>query len=195
MIRFDLFRALTPTAKYPKSPLDLALNGVQYDLALPDYVADVLANNASLKNGIARIDKFCNLAGIEHVRKSPQDFHALAAGSPAYARTETSLELHNDWMRSGRVAQLVIVSLPPIDTVIDVLQHLKIVEPGVSRYIRKNPHFFMHCGGFELARVVYYFTDSEREDLQYVPYRDGCDAGTERRSLVNFVDFVNEVDG
>lgn len=195
MIRLDLFRALNPTADYPSSPLNLSLNGVKYDLLLPPAIADVLSRNASLDNGLVRLDKFCDQLGFDQLRRTPQAFHSLAAGKPAYADAETALELRDTRVPSGYLARFVAVSLPPVLSIIDVIQHLKIVEPGVAIYIRENPRSFRECGGFEVARVVYYFNEVERESLRTKSEESSRAAEAERRGRNQFIELANGLNG
>lgn len=195
MIRFDFFRALSPSSDYPNTPLNLTFDEVKYDLVLPDYVSDVLITNASLDNGLSRLDKYCNREGFCRLRNSPQEFQALAAGMPAFANAEFAFDACNDGVPSGYIARFVAISLPPITTIIDVLHHLKIVEPGVQKYIRQNPKYFKEAGAFEVARVVYYFNEQDQRDLRTDPFLEVGTAYKPRRSRLQFIEFVKAARG
>ena len=136
-----------------------------------------------------RLDKYCGSTGFKQLRAYPRDADFLAAGNPAYAEIKLALEICDDVCNSGYLAHYIAFCLPPIKSIGDVLRHMQVTDSAVDTYIRNSSFFFMESGGFELARLTYYFNDVERDEVEAELNRSNTSLALRHR--LGFRDFAN----
>ena len=172
MIRYTLLRALDPDASYPKKLFGLSLNGVPYDLPLPDSIGDALAAILSPRGPFTRIDHLSNRAGIHSFCVNSKRYDT----EPCYAESELRLETNNGSLLMGSLLQHAaaskltaaeIVRFALDESLSAATQSDGPIEAGLSseltEWILQHSKFLQHCGGFELMRATYYFKTSAEE--------------------------------
>lgn len=156
MKRLNVFRALNPSKKYPLSPFNVTAQQVKYDLPLPAFVADSLAYELSPKGHFHRVEQFCTPLGIEKVRLKPQAFEP-ANQQPAYAESIWQFNLSNFGAPMGYLSeQAACNSLAATEILRYAIEEERFTK-DVCDFILNRHAFFFNCGGFEIARLTYYF--------------------------------------
>lgn len=162
MKRLNVFRALNPGKKYPLSPFNVTAQQVKYDLPLPAFVADALAYELSPKGNLSRIKQFCTPLGIEKVRQKPRAFES-ACQQPAYAESIWQFNLSNFGPPMGYLSQQAACnSLASAEILRYAIEQERFTK-DVCDFILNRHAFFFNCGGFEIARLTYYFDPEEQK--------------------------------
>lgn len=160
MIRYDLFRAIDPDDKFPSTPFNVRMNNLSYNLPLPQHVGDALSDLLSPKGPFFRLDGKCNPDGIYILSNRPKAFDQQRT-IPSYAEATTRIETNYGGPLMGYVLQQGVASkLTAAEIARFALEGG--IEPEATDWIMKNSMFFYHCGGFEFARVSYYFNADEK---------------------------------
>ena len=162
MIRFHLFRALQPAARYPVSPLDLSFNGVRYDLTLPPRVGIAFAHLLSSGGPFHRLSQYCNVTGFDALRTGPDSFRS---GRPlgAYAEFESCVESTAQGVPIGFVAQFAAADAAAARKILRSAIDGKTFTFDVVDWIFGHAPFLDYAGGFEIAHVCSYASTDERE--------------------------------
>ena len=175
---YYLFRALSPEPKYPKTPIALALNGIKYDLPLTPPVGESLIGLLSTRGPFSRLESLCNPAGICELRSNSRSFEP-ERGLPTYAAASQLIEIDDGERVMGYVLHQAITSkLGAIElsrfavetalttAMVGSLDGAFTANKEAVDWLMENSLFLFYSGGFEVARVPYFFNAAEKGVVQ-----------------------------
>ena len=161
MNRFYFFRAIHPTSKYPVSPLNLSLNGVDFDLSMPPRVGIAFARLLSTAGSFQRADNFCSPTRFDQLRSDSKLFGPVTKLA-AYAETESRFESVEQDVLLGCIIQRGAANAAAAKKILR-----SVIDGGftfdVIDWVFGHAPFLDYSGGFEITHVCCYATAEERE--------------------------------
>lgn len=180
MIRYDVFRALAPEEKYPDTPFAFRLNGVKYDLPLPPPVGDVLGDMLTKSGPFYSLDRYSSPEGVDEVRSDARCID-LPSRAPACADAEFRVDLTEPNNVMGYVSQIAVANRWAAAEIVRRAISTDTFDADVAEWITARFSFFHFCGGFEIARVSYYFDADEKTTV--LAMIDGVSTSRNPKSL------------
>ena len=160
MNRFYFFRGLHPSPKYPVSPLNLSLNGVDFDLSLPSRVGIAFARLLSTVGPFQRADHLCSPTRFDQLRSDPKLFGPIAKLA-AYAETESRFESVEQDVLLGYIIQRAAANAAAAKKILK--SAIGMVPLDVIDWIFGHAPFLDYSGGFEITHVCCYASAEERD--------------------------------
>jgi len=161
LTRLNFFRALNPEENYPKTPLGLIAHRTKYDLLLPTFVADALANELSPVGPFCHLDEFCTPMGMNTVRLTPPAFDP-AQNRSAYVESRLHLDLNRNGQTMGCVMEQAACNTLAAADIFRFAMEGKRFEAKVADWILNRSPFFLSCRGFEINHITYYSNMEEK---------------------------------
>lgn len=175
------FAPLEPTRNYRISPYDVELLGRSYDLPLAPETAAYIADTVTASsNEYFRSKSLSSLPGIRRIREKPARLYFEASRPACYAEAEVT-----DRYTGGLViAQVFAVSKELTAALLcRAWDTWPDMESRGTAEIRERSTFFAECGGFELLRTWYCFSDQEIQQIEVIdglPVMDFSDIAPRR---------------
>lgn len=180
MIRFNLFRALNPDEEYPNTLLNVSLREVKFDLPLPPTVCDALLEVLLRSGNFARIGKLCSPTGMQKIRSEPEAFDAATA-LPTFAGCEVIEDVTEPGLEIGYTLDMIAVNASAARKILHLAVEGGTFDEEVDVWIVNRIAYFTYCGGFEIARLLYY-TDADEQAI-VSNFVDSASFGDQSKSL------------
>lgn len=161
MTRLYLFRALNPTAKYPVSMIDLAFNGIRYDLTLPPRVGIAFSRLLDPVEATGRKRMYSNPGAFSSLTSVSPNFGS--ARSASYAAYESRAESRSSGVPVGYILQRVAASTHAAKEILLSVIQGPTLPFDVTDWLLGHAPFMDYCGGFEVAHVCCYTGVEEQE--------------------------------
>jgi hypothetical protein len=191
VIQLRLFAALRPQLEYPESPVDLQVGEYSYDLVLPaDFSERLVRHVTDPEGGYRRVNRYCDGPGIDAVRRKPTLLDDEGKGQPTFADCASGCEIVDVQGDMGGYVALRL-ALGPL-----AARHLyrrararQSIDARLADYITERQRYFGECGGFELLRILYYFSIEERlEVMRHLELREPAAMFEGKGNRVRFSD-------
>lgn len=159
-----LFAPLRKQPGFPVTSADLKIGNVRYDLILPENISDLLLLHFIDSTGsYRRVDRYCDLDGIEAIRKRPSLLDDAYTGLPTFAMSFNGVEdVQDNDAVIGYVALRLAVGPLAARQLRNRACRRELIDGDLAEYIATRDAYFSQCGGFELLRVRYYFDEVDR---------------------------------
>ncbi len=162
MIRYDLFRAISPDESYPNTPFNLSLHEVKYDMPLPIVVSDAFMQQLTCNTKFNRIDKLCTPTGMKSIRCNPTSLNNIPH---SYAGCEIYHDIEEPNATMGFIKQTAIISKSIVESYLRFVIDTNNFDEDVVLWMYKHFKFLTSCGGVEITRMFFYTDPDEREQV------------------------------